>query len=126
MQHYECTIFLNLEEGLKHVLDHCSQKDVIQIVLHTPLILILSTAVPFTTILPKDTQINWISSFKLVQNFADLKGRPILGKTLMVFLCADRAALGLWHGDVLRQHKIFTGYTVRKSKGGGQAKYLRS
>jgi len=57
--------------------------------------------------------------------YADAKGRTKLGNTLMCLLSADSAAVGIWEGDVLRKHKCFTGYTVRKQQGGSQLKYLR-
>lgn len=61
-----------------------------------------------------------------LQHITDAKGRTKLGNTLMCLLSADSAAVGIWEGDVLRMHKVFTGYTVRKQQGGSQLKYLRS
>ncbi|GIL87685.1 hypothetical protein Vretifemale_15726, partial [Volvox reticuliferus] len=42
--------------------------------------------------------------------------------TALVLLSADSAALGIWLGGRLVRHKVLTGYTVRHSAGGSQAK----
>ncbi|KXZ41914.1 hypothetical protein GPECTOR_244g595 [Gonium pectorale] len=43
----------------------------------------------------------------------------------LVLLSADSAALGVWCGWRLVRHKVLTGYTVRHSAGGSQARYER-
>ncbi|GIL66742.1 hypothetical protein Vafri_20220 [Volvox africanus] len=42
--------------------------------------------------------------------------------TALVLLSADSAALGVWLGGRLVRHKVLTGYTVRQSAGGSQAR----
>jgi hypothetical protein len=47
------------------------------------------------------------------------------GSQLVVLLSADSAALGLWEGGNMTQHKVLTGYTVRRSRGGSQLSYMQ-
>jgi hypothetical protein len=48
-----------------------------------------------------------------------------VGRHVFVLLSADSAVLGSWLDGVLDKHKVFTGYTVRRSQGKSQLAHMR-